>query len=186
VYNRCSSLRAIRMPIKYGFVLPAIRLYCRLCFPSRRREIAKDYNPDMTESTPDTSSGTSTTDSKEHGTQVKPGQAVPSSPRSRRTGSRKGLVTALVIAILLLIALAAALWYQQQSFRLAHDNLTAQLQQGNQVSRAAEARADEALQLAKTQSEQLAQLQATVEQSQSQVHSLQQALQMLTDTGSNL
>ncbi len=140
----------------------------------------------MTESTPDTSSGTSTTDSKEHGTQVKPGQAVPSSPRSRRTGSRKGLVTALVIAILLLIALAAALWYQQQSFRLAHDNLTAQLQQGNQVSRAAEARADEALQLAKTQSEQLAQLQATVEQSQSQVHSLQQALQMLTDTGSNL
>lgn len=140
----------------------------------------------MTESTPDTSSGTSATDPIEHGTQVKPGQAAPSSPRSRRTGSRKGLITALVIAILLLVVLAAAFWYQQQNFRLANDNLTAQIQQGEQVSRAAEARADEALQLAKAQSEQLAQLQATVEQSQSQVHSLQQALQMLTDTGSNL
>src|SRR5690606_37523320 len=140
----------------------------------------------MTEPTPDTPSGTSTTDPKEHGTQVKTGQTASSSPPSRRSGARKGLITALVIALLLIIALAAALWYQQQNFNRAHEDLNSQLQQGSQASRAAEARASEALQLAQSQSKQLAQLQAMAEQSQSQVHSLQQALQMLTDTGSNL
>ncbi|MER1968074.1 uroporphyrinogen-III C-methyltransferase [Castellaniella sp. GW247-6E4] len=103
---------------------------------------------------------------------------------------RKSGVSSLAVAVFLLVALAVvlggALWYQNQEYRALRADM---IQQGGQAARAAQlAReaADEARGQVRGQAAQLEQLRGALDDAQSQIDDLDQALQMMTDSGSDL
>ncbi len=109
-------------------------------------------------------------------------------PAARKpSGKKKSFApVALVVVLLIAIALAAGLWYQDRNYRSAQDQLTRQAQSSASAAQQASGQAGQALALAQSHDEQLKQLHALLAESQEQVHGLEQALQMLTDRGSDL
>jgi uroporphyrin-3 C-methyltransferase len=94
----------------------------------------------------------------------------------------------LVVAFLLVLAmlLGAGLWTQHQDVVALRDGVTAQNAETSRAMAQADARAQQALNLAQRQSVQLSAIQAKLDATQAQLQDLDQALQMMSDSGSDL
>lgn len=101
---------------------------------------------------------------------------------------RSRLVWRAVFAFVLLLAvvLGAALWYEHQNVEKSNTIVLAQMRNGVNIAQQASDQAQKALSAAQAQSTQIAALQRMLKESQSQQQSLEQSLQALTDSGSNL
>lgn len=109
-----------------------------------------------------------------------------SSSTAVKTRRRPILAIAFVVLVLIAAALAAAVWYQQKAFKQAHMALLEQVQSSAAAARQAASTAQQALELAQSQSARVDTLKSSQSDSQAQVDSLEQAFQMLTDKGSDL
>ena len=109
---------------------------------------------------------------------------APQRPATRRTGAPWAV--AFIVAALLALALAAALWYQQQAFKRSSAMLEGQVQNSISTANQASERAQQALSLAQDQSRELAALGGAVRDSRDQFDELIQAFQTLTDSSSDL
>ncbi|ARP81061.1 heme biosynthesis operon protein HemX [Bordetella genomosp. 8] len=107
-------------------------------------------------------------------------KAPPSSPRAPR-GARKGgaspLVATLVVVTLLALVLVAALWMQRQQFLAAGREVATRLDSLNTTLGQTRAETRQALGLAQQQSDKVAALESTLQETQSQYTALQQAWQ---------
>ncbi|NYT36926.1 hypothetical protein ERD78_08585 [Allopusillimonas soli] len=104
-------------------------------------------------------------------------------------GARKPRGKLPVIALVLLfivVVLAAALWHQQRQFATVATGLQSQANNSASTAERAAGKAQEALALAQRQSAEIAQLQMALRDAHEQQQDLQQAFQMLTDSGSEL
>lgn len=122
-----------------------------------------------------------------------PAQKTPAaSPSSTKGGGptvkkkRGGWWVALVIVVLIAVALAIALWYQQRQFHRTTALLSNQAQSSAQAASQASAQAQQAISMVRLQASRVSTLQASLRDAQEQVHALGQALQNLTDSGSDL
>lgn len=109
---------------------------------------------------------------------------APQRPAARRPGAPWAV--AFIVAALLVLALAAALWYQQQEFKRSNAMLEGQVRNSISAANQASDQAQQALSLAQDQSRQLAALDGTVRDSREQFDELIQAFQTLTDSSSDL
>lgn len=107
---------------------------------------------------------------------------------SKKGANRRRSIWATVFVVLVLIAaaLAAAVWYQQKIARQAQAALLEQMQSSSALARQAANTAQQALELAQSQSNRVDSLKSLQSDSQAQIDSLEQAFQMLTDKGSDL
>ncbi|HEU0231187.1 MAG TPA: uroporphyrinogen-III C-methyltransferase [Burkholderiaceae bacterium] len=115
--------------------------------------------------------------------------ASPSSTKSGGSAVKKkrgGWWVALVIVVLIAVALAIALWYQQRQFHQTSALLSSQAQSSAQAASQASAQAQQAISMVRLQASRVSALQASLQDAQEQVHALGQALQNLTDSGSDL
>ncbi|OZI23580.1 heme biosynthesis operon protein HemX [Bordetella genomosp. 9] len=107
-------------------------------------------------------------------------KAPPSSPRAPR-GARKGgaspLVATLVVVTLLALVLVAALWMQRQQFLAAGREVATRLDSLNTTLGQTRSETRQALALAQQQSDKVAALESTLQETQSQYTALQQAWQ---------
>lgn len=117
-------------------------------------------------------------------TAKKPEHPAPPRPAARRPGAPWAV--AFIVAALLVLALAAALWYQQQEFKRSNAMLEGQVRNSISAANQASDQAQQALSLAQDQSRQLAALDGTVRDSREQFDELIQAFQTLTDSSSDL
>jgi len=120
-----------------------------------------------------------------------PSQAGTPAPAKKSTGApgRKkgyGWVVAFIVVLLLAAALAAALWYQHRQFKTVTTALASQARASADAADNARQQAQQALAGTGQQARQLAALQASLEKSQEQIHTLEQAFQNLTDSGSDI
>lgn len=103
---------------------------------------------------------------------------------------RKGRSSSLAVAVLLLVVLAivlgGALWYQNREYRILRTDMVEQGSQAARAAQLAQAAADQARAEARSQATQLDQLRKVLDETQAQVDDLDQALQMMTDSGSDL
>lgn len=102
------------------------------------------------------------------------------------TRSRSVLRAALVLVLLLAVILGVALWYEHQNVEKSNTVVLARMRSGVNIAQQAGDRAQKALAMAQAQSTQIAALQRMLKESQAQQQSLEQSLQALTDSGSNL
>lgn len=113
-----------------------------------------------------------------------------SSPSSKGGGSpakkKRGWIAAFVIVLLVAVALAAAVWYQQRQFRQTTALLSGQAQDSAAAASQASAQAQQAMAMVKLQASRVSAMQASLQDAQEQVRTLSQALQNLTDSGSDL
>jgi uroporphyrin-3 C-methyltransferase len=100
--------------------------------------------------------------------------------------SRSVLLPAFIVALLVALALAAGVWYQQRLFNETRQTLSSQVQNSASAVNQAVEQAQQALSLAQEQSRKIAALENSLRESQDQADSLQQAFQTLTDSGSDL
>ncbi|CAM5401656.1 Uroporphyrin-3 C-methyltransferase OS=Eoetvoesiella caeni OX=645616 GN=DFR37_103342 PE=4 SV=1 [Eoetvoesiella caeni] len=113
--------------------------------------------------------------------------AKPSSSSTAVKAKRRPILgIAFVVLLLIAAALAAAVWYQQKTFKQAQTALLEQAQSSAATARQAASTAQQALELAQSQSARVDTLKSSQNDAQAQVDSLEQAFQMLTDKGSDL
>ncbi|NGM87884.1 hypothetical protein G5B35_11265 [Parapusillimonas sp. SGNA-6] len=119
-----------------------------------------------------------------------PGPSTTASPAPKKPSAsprpRSALLPAFVIVLLLALALAGALWYQQQSFKQTRSDLLSQVQASTSAANQASEQAQQALSRVQEQSQQISTLEATLRVSVDHLGSLEQAFQALTDRGSDL
>lgn len=106
--------------------------------------------------------------------------------KARPAKKRSSLWLAVVILIVLLAALGAGLWSQHRDMTALQASLSSQGAHSAQQADQANDVARQALDLAQRQSQALAALQAELNTTREQVQGLDQALQMVTDSGSDL
>ena len=109
--------------------------------------------------------------------------AASSSGRSRSAGA---LQTTLVIVILVAIVLAGIVWFQFQTAQQSQQVVLEQLDQSTRTAAQADQLSRQLQAQVAAQTSGLAQLQATVQGLQDQLANLDQAFQVLTDSGSDL
>jgi uroporphyrin-3 C-methyltransferase len=141
-----------------------------------------EYNRVMTDKTPATDPVVPTAAPGASAPASAPADPVKARPAKRGSGS---LVTALVIVILLAAGLGYALWKQRTQFVSAGREVASRLD--TLAADAAQARKDtrEALALAQAQAGRVAELEATVRETQSQYNALQLAWQNFNDSASD-
>lgn len=100
--------------------------------------------------------------------------------------TRSVLLPAFIVVLLVAVALAAGVWYQQRLFNETRQTLSSQVQSSASAVNQAVEQAQQALSLAQEQSRKIAALENSLRESQDQADSLQQAFQTLTDSGSDL
>src|SRR5690606_25324969 len=122
-----------------------------------------------------------TTESQMPGTQDTP-ETLPG--KKQRASSAKTIV--LVVLLLLVLLLGAAFWYQQQQFSLARQQLEQQLALSASAARHEDEKAQQALAAVKRQESRVSDLQNAFNVADTQLQSLEQALQIATDNGSDL
>ncbi|MFW7342819.1 uroporphyrinogen-III C-methyltransferase [Pollutimonas sp. H1-120] len=110
---------------------------------------------------------------------AKKGPAGAAKPRSM-------LLPAFIVVLLIALALAAGLWYQQRLLDETRQTLTGQVQNSASAVNQAVEQAQQALSLAQEQSRKIDVLENSLRESQDQADSLEQAFQTLTDSGSDL
>lgn len=108
------------------------------------------------------------------------------SPVKNKSGKGAGRSILLAVLLLVIVLLGAAFWYQQQQFQQVRQQMTRQLEQGAAVARQADERAQQALAAMKRQESRVSELKNTVDAADSHLQSLEQALQIATDSGSDL
>ncbi|MDS1141820.1 uroporphyrinogen-III C-methyltransferase [Pusillimonas sp. SM2304] len=111
--------------------------------------------------------------------------AAPPAPPARRK-SRSPLLPAFLVALLIVAALAAVVWYQQKQFEQNQANLAGQVQDSTLAVRQAADQAQQALALSQEQSRQIATLENALREFRGQIDGLDQAFQTLTDSSSDL
>lgn len=117
--------------------------------------------------------------------------AQASPPSSSKGGSaakkkRGGWAAAFIVVLIVAVALAVAAWYQQRQFRQATELLSSRAQDSAAAASQASAQAQQAISMVKLQSSRVSALQASLQEAQEQVRALGQALQNLTDSGSDI
>jgi len=136
----------------------------------------------MTDNKPDNTSGSgsATPHDKPANKQAAAG------PRPAKPSRRSALVIAILVLILIIAALAGTVWYQHRAMQERGDALLSQAQQSAQTARTASSEAAQALALAQQQAERIERMQASLGEAQQHLQSLEQALQMLTDSGADI
>lgn len=118
----------------------------------------------------------------------------PASAAPKQTGQaghaarkrRRVLPWAFAVVLLIAIALAAAVWYQQKTFKQTQSELATRVQGGVSAANQAAEQAQQALSAVREQSRQIATLESSLRDARDQARSLEQAFQTLTDSGSDL
>jgi len=113
-------------------------------------------------------------------------KAAPAASGAGKAPRRGGLVLAFVIVLLLAVALGAAAWYQHRVMGTANRALASQAQDSAEAARQAGEQARQALALGRQQAERLAQMQVSLDEAHEQLQGLEQALQMMTDSGTDI
>lgn len=138
----------------------------------------------MTDTKPDHTADSGST------TQANPNAAKPSAAkagsRPAKSSRRPAILIVFLVLLLIVAALAAAVWYQQRTMQERGSALLSQAQQSTESAQAAAGQAAQALSLARTQATQIETLQASLGEAQQHLQSLEQALQMLTDNGTEV
>lgn len=137
-----------------------------------------DKNPESTNAAQQTAPAASTSPGP---SSTPPKKAAPAA-RSRRPL----LAWAFVIVLLIAAALAAAVWYQHQTFQQTQADLASRVQGSVSAANQALEQAQQAQSALQEQSRQIAALDAALRESREQAASLEQAFQTLTDSGSDL
>jgi len=136
----------------------------------------------MTDTKPDSTSsgapGPDKTNQNKAATQV-----VGSRPKSPR---RAWPFIAIVVLLLVAAALAGAVWYQHRTMHEQAAALLSQAQQSARDAQAASAQAAQALNLTRRQEQGIEQMRGELQDAQEHLQSLEQALQMLTDSGTEI
>ena len=115
----------------------------------------------------------------------KPGAAAhTAAPGVRKR--RSVLLPLFIVVLIIAVALAAAVWYQQQRFEQTSQQLISQAQNSSNAASQALDQAKQALALTQQQASQISSLEGALQQFQGQVDGLDQAFQTLTDSGSDL
>jgi uroporphyrin-3 C-methyltransferase len=109
------------------------------------------------------------------------GARSPSAPRKRGLGW-----PAFLIALLVAVILAIALWYQQRQFGMMTEQLQQAAGASSSEARQAGQQAEQALTQVRQQAEELRELRSALEESRNQADDLQRAFQLITDSGSEL
>ncbi|MGS1116115.1 uroporphyrinogen-III C-methyltransferase [Castellaniella sp. UC4442_H9] len=109
-----------------------------------------------------------------------------SGTRQVARGRWRGMWTAMVMLVVLAVILGAALYYQQRQYRDLHADLLRQHDDSARLARDTQSQAAQALALAKQQASQIEDLRNTLNGANNQIQELDQALQMMTDSGSDL
>ncbi|WP_353146864.1 uroporphyrinogen-III C-methyltransferase [Pollutimonas bauzanensis] len=122
------------------------------------------------------------------GTSASPGPATKPQPKAAPPAKkpRTILLPAFIIVLLLAVALAAALWYQQEQFKQTSSSLATQVNTGASTANQAAEQAQQALSSLQEQSRQIAALESALGESKNHIESLEQAFRNLTDSGSDL
>lgn len=115
-----------------------------------------------------------------------PAKAAPASPAASKGRKGSGGTIAVVVLLVLVIVLGGVVWFQYQAWQNTHQSMASQLAQSTAAAGQADQLARQAQAVADAQAAQLAQLQAQVGELQAQIGSLDQAFQVLTDSGSDL
>src|SRR5690606_5568212 len=105
---------------------------------------------------------------------------------ARRKGGPSLLGVAVVLLVMLAIVLGGALWYQNREYRVLRTDMVEQGSQAARAAQLAQEAADQARAEVRGQAAQLDQLRKALDQAQAQVDDLDQALQMMTDSGSDM
>src|SRR5690606_14287475 len=136
----------------------------------------------MTDNKPDTTSGSGSATQHD-----KPAnQQAAAGPRPAKPSRRSALVIAILVLILIIAALAGTVWYQHRAMHERGDALLSPARQRAQTARTASSEAEQALALAQQQAERIERMQASLGEAQQHLQSLEQALQMLTDSGADI
>ncbi|HLU19417.1 MAG TPA: uroporphyrinogen-III C-methyltransferase [Pusillimonas sp.] len=135
----------------------------------------------MTDTKPDTTSSGATGPDKTN--QKKATQAVGGDTKSPR---RVWPFIAIVVLLLVAAVLAGAVWYQHRTMHDQAGALLSQAQQSARDAQAASAQAAQALSLTRRQEQTIEQMRAELDDAQQHLQSLEQALQMLTDSGTDI
>ncbi|HTJ98145.1 MAG TPA: uroporphyrinogen-III C-methyltransferase [Bordetella sp.] len=133
--------------------------------------------------TPAASSNPASAEGKSSGS--KAAASPPPSPRAARKGGASPLVATLVVVVLLALVLIAALWMQRQQFLAAGREIATRLDALNGALSQTRAETRQALTLAQVQSDKVAALESTLQETQSQYTALQQAWQDFNDNVSD-
>lgn len=116
----------------------------------------------------------------------KPQGAAKTSASAAKRSSRSGWLYAVVILLLIIAALAGAVWYQYSVAQERDAVLRDQVAQSVRSSQAASSQSGQALSLAQAHASHMDQLQTSLTEAQQHLQSLEQALQMLTDSGTDI
>ncbi|WP_322999740.1 uroporphyrinogen-III C-methyltransferase [Castellaniella sp.] len=116
---------------------------------------------------------------------VSPASALASAQASPRQSSGFGRLL-LVVLILLALVLGAALYEQNRQYRVLKADFQRQHSENSQLIQDARSQAAQALSMAREQAAQVDSLRSTLESTSNQVQELDQALQLMTDSGSDL
>lgn len=123
----------------------------------------------------------------EHSTSASSAESKSLSGTRQVAGGRwRGMWTAMVMLVVLAVILGAALYYQQRQYRDLHADLLRQHDDSARLARDTQSQAAQALALAKQQASQIEDLRNTLNGANNQIQELDQALQMMTDSGSDL
>ncbi len=106
-------------------------------------------------------------------------------PTARTQRSGGGLLTAFIILLVVAVALAAALWAQRRQFLAAGREVATQIEQLNRDLAQARQTGGQALALAQSQTNQVADLEARIRDVQTQNSALQQAWQSFSSGASD-
>lgn len=105
---------------------------------------------------------------------------------ARKPAGKRVIPVLLVLLLLLAIALGGFVWYQHTTHHRIIGELTSQAQRSTTAAQQAGKLSRQAQAEAQAQAERVSHLQATVESMDGQIQDLGQALQMATDSGSEL
>lgn len=107
-------------------------------------------------------------------------------PAPENSGGSGRMTVALLLIAVLILALAAGLWYQVDSSRQAFARLETQSQASIKHAQQAQSQARQALDTLAQQNQKLAQLADSLSESRSELSGLNDAFQLITDRGSDL
>jgi len=138
----------------------------------------------MTDNKPDNTSGSGS--ATQHDKPASKQAASPAGPRPAKRSRRSALVIVILVVLLIIAALAGTVWYQHRAMHERGDALLSQARQSAQTAQAASSQASQALALAQQQAERIERLQASLGEAQQHLQSLEQALQMMTDSGADI
>lgn len=99
---------------------------------------------------------------------------------------RSAMVPALAVAVILVAGLGGAVWYQQQAFQQSGADLLTRVQRNAASTERALQQGQQALGLVQQQADHISRLEQELATARNQISGLEQAFQLLTDSGSDL